>query len=925
VASPFVLIDADGLVSSGPGGKINTHLARDLHSGGGLTAAPSSVIASGSDATIVGYLADDEGADVIAVDLLAGHTYAFAYRGTAVDGLSDPYLGLFDADFGYITEDDDGGLGRSSLITFTPDVDGTYLLYASSYDAISSGDPAIDTGNYTIDIWEADAAHDVPDTIGGAVTIEQGTTFGFLEAANDADMYRIDAVAGNVYALTYAGGISSDADWDDEPGENLGIVSLYDASGNLIADALNYETGLNFLADYTGSYYVKVEAYDPAMTGGYTLDVAELNPADYDPLDSIDWRTADNVPFVDVAGTPTAYVYFAPAGENFGELADDGVTPMTTYGWQQFQIDGVMTALQEYENILGVHYEITTDVEQATFRLLTTESEDYGAYFYPQDEAAYGDAQGIGVFNLLSGGFTLPESLEQGGYSFAVILHEFGHAHGLAHPHDNGGGSDVMLGVTGTDSLGIFDLNQGVYTVMSYNDGWATDPDGAQPFTRATIGYGWSGSLSAFDIAELQIRYGVHDENVGNTVYSLPDAEAAGTYFQTIWDSGGTDTIAYDGTRDAHIDLLAATLDYTPTGGGVVSYAEGIHGGFTIANDVVIENATGGSGNDLLLGNAAANVLTGGAGNDSLFGREGNDMLIGGDGNDTLDGGDGIDTVTFAGATAAVKVSLAITTQQRTGITADRDTITGVENLVGSDYGDSLTGNAGANQIEGGAGNDRIYGLDGNDLLLGGAGSDILEGGAGDDMLRGGLGNDTLIGGDGIDTASYADVATSVRVSLAITERQSTGGAAFDTLSGIENLEGSAAGDYLTGNAGANFINGRNGNDTITGGGGADRLMGGAGHDNFIFTSVADSAIGFGDTITDFHSSERDRIDLGAVYSGTFAFLGSGSFTGHAGELRYQTSGSNSIVSGDIDGDGLADFEISLLGVQSLQVADFVL
>jgi serralysin len=225
----------------------------------------------------------------------------------------------------------------------------------------------------------------------------------------------------------------------------------------------------------------------------------------------------------------------------------------------------------------------------------------YGARFYPQDPA-YGSQQGIGTFNLLSGGFTREASLEQGGYSYAVVLHEFGHAHGLAHPHDTGGGSDIMLGVAGSSSLGIYDLNQGVYTVMSYNDGWETNPDGPQAFTLATIGYGWSGSLSAFDIAQLQERYGVHEYATGDDTYVIRDENAPGTFFSTIWDTGGTDEIVYAGNADARIDLLAATLDYTATGGGVVSFAQGIYGGFTIANGVVIENASGGSGNDVLIG-----------------------------------------------------------------------------------------------------------------------------------------------------------------------------------------------------------------------------------------------------------------------------------------------------------------------------------
>lgn len=116
-------------------------------------------------------------------------------------------------------------------------------------------------------------------------------------------------------------------------------------------------------------------------------------------------------------------------------------------------------------------------------------------------------------------------------------------------------------------------------------------------------------------------------------------------FYATIYDTGGIDTIAHKGGHDAHIDLLAATLDYTPTGGGVVSFISGTFGGFTIADGVVIENATGGNGNDVLLGNSASNTLTGNNGNDSLVGREGSDVLLGGNGKDVLNGGAGNDTL----------------------------------------------------------------------------------------------------------------------------------------------------------------------------------------------------------------------------------------------------------------------------------------
>ncbi|AHE55184.1 hypothetical protein NX02_17550 [Sphingomonas sanxanigenens DSM 19645 = NX02] len=713
---------------------------------------PGSVIAAEADTTLTGSLSGTETEDLIAIELVAGQTYSFAYRGTVEGGIEDPYLALFGPGNAYITEDDDGGAGRTSQITYTATVTGTHYLYATSWYTLEYGDPTLDTGNYTIDVWEQDPAKDAPDTIEGAEVLTPGeTTFGYLDSATDIDLYQITAEAGKVYSFTYAGGIAGAAELGDPfPGENIGYVSVYDSEGNLVADGLNYETGVSFFAETGGTYYVQVEPYDPSLLGGYTLDVSEIDPSDLDPLDSIDWQSAANVPFVDVDGVPTAYVYFAPAGENFGELGDDG-NPMITYGWQQFQIDGVMKALGEFEEILGVNYVITTDVNQATFRLLTTESEEYGAYFYPRDPS-YGTQQGIAAFNLLSGGFTLPASLQPGGFSYAVILHEFGHAHGLSHPHDNGGGSDIMLGVTGSDSLGVYDLNQGVYTVMSYNDGWATHPSGPLTYSRANIGYGWSGSLSAFDIAQLQTRYGVHAQNGGNTLYRLDDANVVGTFFETIWDTGGTDIIRYDGARDAHIDLLAATLDYSPTGGGVVSYVDTIYGGYTIANTVVIENANGGSGDDVILGNDVRNILIGNAGDDTLMGRAGDDILYGYAGNDVLEGGDGNDTL-------------------RGGL--------GNDTLDGGDGNDSLLGEEGDNILIGGAGRDTVYGAggvdtidggDGNDTLRGGVDNDVIEGGAGDDtilgetgddIITGGAGRDTMLGGAGADTFVFEDVTDS--------------------------------------------------------------------------------------------------------------------------------------------------------------------
>lgn len=662
MASPFVSVDAVGRIIGVSEGKISQALGNYLAARNGNISSAPTEIATHPGQTIPGSFST-ETEDVIPINLTAGQTYTFNLRGTLTGGIEDPFLALFGPGGVYITQDDDGGYGRSSQITFTATQTGTHYIYATSWYHIDPSAPGFpdyrDAGDYTVAVWSADPAHDTGGTLATATTIGTGTTYEYLNTATDLDMYKVEVSEGMVYAFSYSGGISGGGDFDGEPGENIGIIELFNSSGQLIASNLNYESSLTYFAQSAGEVYVRISSY-AGTTGGYTLDVEEIDPTTRDPLESLNWDRANNVPFVDTDGDgvgDTAYVYFAAAGENFGETQGDSDDPLVSLGWQQHEIDAVMQALGEFEDTLGVNYVITTDASQATFRLVTTEDEPYGAYFYPRDPA-YGTQQGIGVFNVDSGGWSaFPQSLERGGFSYAVILHEFGHAHGIAHPHDTGGGSEIMLGVSASQgSYGVYNLNQGVYTVMSYNDAWDFHPDGPSSFSIAGIDNGWSATLGAFDIAVLQQRYGIINPlNTGDTVYSLTDVVNDAAY-QTIWDTGGNDTIEYTGPRDAQIDLTAATLDYTPTGGGVISFlynlpglpgSQEIKGGFTIANGVVVENATGGSGNDILLGNSSNNVLTGNDGNDQLLGRGGNDRIIAGAGNDRVEGGDGLDVVTL--------------------------------------------------------------------------------------------------------------------------------------------------------------------------------------------------------------------------------------------------------------------------------------
>lgn len=729
--APYVRVDSEGRIVADTNGMFSGKFANYMHTiRTGSTSVPSEILdepspiagtvnVGGSVSGVIDFNGDR---DQYTVSLVQGQTYLFSLRGTGANPINDSLLQIINPAFtAFVASDDDGGNDLYSLITYTATQTGTYTIRAQTFV-----NPTPDVGGYTIDVRQM-GADAVGDTNATAVTIDVGTTFGFRETgtggtpinpalAGDADRYAVELEAGKFYTFKLAGG----ADYATDPaavptGELDTVLILRDSSGNILAlnDDNSYpgdiSSNIGFLAETSGTYYIDATAY-AGQTGGYALTFEQIDLSTRDPLESLNWDSANNIPTVNVGGVQTAYVYFGAAGENFGETGDDGVTPMTTYGWNQTEMNAVMLALAQYTPITGINYVITTDVDQATFRLSTTTSTQYGAYFYPQDSAAYGSQQGIGVFNVNSGAWDKPGvssqqlpgdqlSLQQGGFAFGVILHEFGHAHGIAHPHDTGGGSEVMLGVTASQgSYGVYDLNQGVYTVMSYNDGWDLHPDGPSAFNLPGIDNGWSGTLGAFDIAVLQARYGVHAANVGNSTYALTDV-IDDAFYQTIWDTGGIDNISYGGALNAQIDLTAATLDYSPTGGGAISFLNNVpgtptsgevKGGYTIANGVVIENATGGSGNDILIGNSANNVLTGNGGNDSLLGRAGNDTLLGGAGNDTLDGSTGNDT------------------------------------LNGGDNDDILNGGAGNDRIIGGSGVDTVYGGDGLDVVTLGGGNDIF-------------------------------------------------------------------------------------------------------------------------------------------------------------------------------------------------------
>ncbi|WP_298256550.1 calcium-binding protein [uncultured Litoreibacter sp.] len=389
-------------------------------------------------------------------------------------------------------------------------------------------------------------------------------------------------------------------------------------------------------------------------------------------------------------------------------------------------------------------------------------------------------------------------------------------------------GSDTLLGGAGNDTI---DGGSG--------DDAINGGDGNDHISGGTGGdylYGGAGN----DLIAGQVGSDFISGQTGD------DQLFAGDGDDTVYGGEGDDTLDGGYGRDALYGGDGNDTLHGQQGNDTLSGGEGDD---TLNAGIGLDALYGGSGNDTLDGGDDDDYLAGGEGDDEIAGGNGNDLLLGGAGSDILNGGAGVDFASFDALVAFVHVDL------RTGIATsdvDVDTLSGIENLFGTEFDDTLIGDGAHNVIIGGAGADHLHGLagndvlegrDGTDVLHGNAGIDSLDGGAGNDALIGGDGADQLIGGDGIDRAQYTDATTSVIADLQYAHLN-TGFAAGDTYSSIENLYGSVYSDGLRGNAGNNIIWGGAGNDWISGRDGDDTLHGGDGNDYLVGGAGADRLVG---------------------------------------------------------------------------------
>jgi Peptidase M10 serralysin C terminal/Metallo-peptidase family M12B Reprolysin-like len=330
-------------------------------------------------------------------------------------------------------------------------------------------------------------------------------------------------------------------------------------------------------------------------------------------LESILWKKVDS-DTISAWNDEPVWVYFKDTAANSWTWADK------TF---------FKSVFDQWTDVARVNYRLTNDVNKADMvetivpqKFFGGNGVTLGAHETPYSEMKNGVSRGWYWNDMLESGST-----RQGSMIYSTVLHELGHALGLAHPHDNGGGSSLFANKR---------YDHSAYTIMSYNEAYSFGANGKITLREGPLGgidlsFGLRIDPAAFDIEAIQAIYGVKQAARGDNVYHLSDKNG---YWTTPWDTGGTDELRYDGAGRAVIDLRPASMKQgAADAGGGLSYVAGVYGGVTMASDrtvetAVIERATGGSGDDRITGNDADNRIVGRGGDDIIDGGGGKFDLV---------------------------------------------------------------------------------------------------------------------------------------------------------------------------------------------------------------------------------------------------------------------------------------------------------
>lgn len=743
-----------------------------------------------------------------------------------------------------------------------------------------------------------------PDAPADAATpyaLAAGESFGgTLAPGGDADWIALPLAPAERLSLIVEG-------WGADPVSGFGLVTaLRDEHGTLLSAEAGYSEAASWLDwvnpdDAARLVYLEVAAFSAVDAGGYA--VARVTPPPPSPplgADAVAERLTAPGPGWGDTSVAVDLSRLDPAG-----------------------LDMARAALSAWSRTTGLAFEETA-LDAAAPAGIVFDDTGQGAYTTLAREGTGGIAAAwvtIGADIWQKGG------AEIGGHTWLAYLHEIGHALGLA---DAGGGPDEG---------------------PAYGDDhWQLSVMSAHGQPGAAAGASWAVPLTPMpaDLAAVARLYGDAAPAVDDTLYG--PAGTGGTYDGLADRAADQAAVIVDAGGHDRLDLSSVAsdqrIDLTP---GAVSDIAGLTGNLALGSGTVIEDASGGAGDDTVFGNGAGNRLDGATGSDRLDGGGGDDRLDGGPGDDILTGGAGADEFVFRLQGGADRVTDFTKGEDRIRLADSADPRIMLEPALGgvvlvAEDGTRMlldgvdTGMIGSDDFLWSRSATPIFGTTGVDRIEGSAGDDVVYAGTGEDDLWVSAGNDTLDGGGGIDTLhlprngrSAIDLGTDLPQAIA---------RGHVTLRSVENLVGGRFGDTLSGTGAGNVIEAMGGWDIVRGRGGMDILIGGKGRDKlyggadrmrdvFVYETIYDSKIGTNrDVIYDFESGIDDidltAIDANVLKSGDQAFRFTGPRAAAHSVWTYDI-GRNLLLRGDVNGDARHDFEIEIVNVPALVARDLLL
>lgn len=609
------------------------------------------------------------------------------------------------------------------------------------------------------------------------------------------------------------------------------------------------------------------------------------------------------------SGNTITYAFPTTIAGIYGTDEHDGFTPLTAA-----QKSAATLALQLWDDLITPNFQYTTSTTSDIEFGSSNTGVSYAHAYFPEEGSVW--------FNRGYAELTSPMT---DSYGFMTYIHETGHALGLEHMGDyNGEGATPSCY-----------QDSSVYSLMSYfgPDHWDGQGDVAWADWIGTDGMVHSPQTPMLnDIMAIQSMYGVDsttrtgdttygfNSNISGNLASIYDFSSNLFPILTIFDSAGIDTLDLSGWTSNSIIHLEA---------GSYSACNAMTYNIAIAYGCTIENAIGGSGDDVFYGNGANNYLNGGAGND---------------------------TIVLSGSLSSYSISFDNLNVSISGADIGTDLFSNIEwcsfadgiyslsQLLG-DTGFSLQGTAANDTLKGTEGADRLFGQEGIDKLYGYDNDDYLDGGLGADKMKGGNGNDTYIVDDASDKTSESatsgtndEVYSSVDYTLGkhIEAFFLTGTSALNgTGSSTDNaIYGNIANNVLLGLAGNDQLDGDDGDDLLNGGKGNDVLHGGNGSDHFRFDTKP-NALTNHDIIDDFLSGV-DVIELenatfkkllatGQLSAGNFVANATGTALDADDYLIYNTTTGSLYYDTNGNGTGKAVEIVNIAGVPELSASDFLI